>query len=966
MKYFICTLYTIAFFPFFLHAQQHFSVHKQQKEYYESFKCKSIQDYDQLNNFRLMPKTPKSTSCTLEKIVFGWHPSWVGSAYLNYQWDCLSDLSYFSYEVNPNTGNAYTTNGWETSAAIDSAQANGTRVNLCVTLFSDHTTFFANPSAQQTLITNLISLVQLRNADGVNIDFEGVPSSQSANLTAFMIDLCNQMHTVIPSSQVSICLYAVDWSNLFDVATLDNYVDYFTIMGYGYYYSGSSVAGPTAQLYTMSTFNYNLTKTITTYIAAGASKEKLVLGLPYYGQEWNTTVDTVPSATTSFVSARTYSFIRNNASGNYSNKKWESNSRNPYHVYYSSNWRQCFFDDEVSLGYKYDMVNQRDIAGIGIWALGYDNGYTELWNLIEEKFTTCAYVPCSDTIYDMGGPAHDYYNDEYYSFTIAPSNAVSLSLDFLSFSLEAGYDSLWIYDGADTSAALIGGYSGTNSPGYISSSSNALTLEFYSDGWTTAPGWQAIWQCFIDTTPPTTAITAANWATDDFTAYFNDQDNAAIDTAFYQVLDYHNGEWLGNAENGFFNDNFNASIHSEWYNISGSWSISAQHLLQSDEISSNTNMYFELPQDSSGIYLYHWQMNIGGSGSNRRAGLHFFCDSAQQSNRHNCYMVYYRVDQNTCQIYRYDDNVFSLKTSDNCIVNENAWYDCKVIFNANTGEIKAFLNDTLVSTWTDENPYTFASHVSLRTGNSYTMFDDVKVYKTRTDTAIVFVDDINGDVRYQNINPSTAACRIKSLVIDKANNFSTAAALDVNIDWTVPDSLIAVFDGLANDLDTTNTSSSLSANWTTAIDTNSGISHYAFAIGTKPGDTNIVVWTNNAYNVQCTANALSLQHDTMYYVSVFAVNQAGLYSDTIISDGIIYIDPLITKINANSQKKVVLLYPNPVKDRLYFSETSTYYLFDANGKYLDSGTASYIEMQDLSSGIYFVRIENNITTVIKE
>ncbi len=100
------------------------------------------------------------------------HPYWSNGLQNNYRWNLLSDLSYFSYEVDASTARALTTNGWNTAPVIDSALANGVRVNLCVTLFSGHATFFANANAQTTLINNLLSLVQTRGADGVNIDFE--------------------------------------------------------------------------------------------------------------------------------------------------------------------------------------------------------------------------------------------------------------------------------------------------------------------------------------------------------------------------------------------------------------------------------------------------------------------------------------------------------------------------------------------------------------------------------------------------------------------------------------------------------------------------------------------------------------------------------------------------------------------------------------------------------------------------
>ena len=126
---------------------------------------------------------------------------------------------------------------------------NGVRVNLCVTMFSGHSTFFSSSISQQTLISNLIGMIQSRGAHGVNIDFEGIPSSQKTNFTNFMINLATQMHAAIPNSQVSTVLYAVDWGDVFDVATLAPHVDLFVLMGYGYYWTNSSTAGPVDPLY---------------------------------------------------------------------------------------------------------------------------------------------------------------------------------------------------------------------------------------------------------------------------------------------------------------------------------------------------------------------------------------------------------------------------------------------------------------------------------------------------------------------------------------------------------------------------------------------------------------------------------------------------------------------------------------------------------------------------------------------
>lgn len=223
-----------------LNAQQYTSIHHEQSVQYNSLN-KTTEWYEQNVNTQEHVFSSQRASCNLEKVVYGWHPYWVGSAYNNYDWDLLSHMSFFSYEVDETTGNALTTHGWSTSNAVDSALANGVKVTLCVTLFggTDLATFLTNTTSKQNLIDNLISLVQTRGADGVNIDFEGLPASQKTNFANFMVDLCNQMHTAIPGSEVSTVLYAVDWNDVFDFSIMDPVVDHFIVMGYAYYYQGS-------------------------------------------------------------------------------------------------------------------------------------------------------------------------------------------------------------------------------------------------------------------------------------------------------------------------------------------------------------------------------------------------------------------------------------------------------------------------------------------------------------------------------------------------------------------------------------------------------------------------------------------------------------------------------------------------------------------------------------------------------
>ncbi|MCD4736644.1 MAG: hypothetical protein K8R53_11415 [Bacteroidales bacterium] len=202
---------------------------------------------------------------------------------MNYRWDLLSDLCFFSYEVDPATGDPVTTHNYLNDPVIDTALANGTRVHLCITLFSGHGSFFSNSSAQDKLIDNIIYYMNQRNAIGVNIDFEAMSSSHSNSFTCFMIDLCDAVHTTIAGSIVSIATPAVDWSETFNLQELKEYVDFFMVMGYDYYWNGSSIAGPVSPLYCMTSgYDYNLSMTLSYYQSIGVTTVKLIIGIPYF------------------------------------------------------------------------------------------------------------------------------------------------------------------------------------------------------------------------------------------------------------------------------------------------------------------------------------------------------------------------------------------------------------------------------------------------------------------------------------------------------------------------------------------------------------------------------------------------------------------------------------------------------------------------------------------------------------
>lgn len=994
----IC-LFLLLAFPLTFFSQQ--STIQEQSNHYRNYRFTKETQWDSLNAARQGIPAPQSHSlrtaatgsCTLTKKVYGWHPYWMGTVYNNYDWDMLSDFCYFDYSVSPTTGNNTNTSfAWATSAAVTAAKSHSVNIHFCATLFASHSTFWASATAQQTFITNAINLLNSRGGNGLNIDFEGMGSSDKTPFRNFMVNLCNQVHAANPNYKVSMALYAVDWNGSFDMPALNAVVDNFIIMGYDYYYSGSTTAGPQAPLYNFQTsYNYTLPKSITYYLKLGASPNKLLLGLPWYGREWETAGSMAPSATTgNFTSSRTFTYIKNNP-GTYSavNKRWESNSFSPYYSYVSGGAnRQCWIDDAYSMSRRFDLVNQRGLGGIGIWALGYDDGYQDFWQAIRNKFSTCATVACTDSIYDMGGPARNYYDSESYVYTIAPTGTNKVRLTFSQMDLEAGYDSLYLYDGNSTASPVLGAYSGTVIPGIINSTGPAITVRFKSDGATVKGGFKAIWNCIQDNTSPTTQVTVpTGWITQDFNVTYTDIDNSGgtgIEKSFYQACYFNGNEWRANGNRGFLNDDFNtANLHSDWVSpaASGTWSLNAGALVQSDESNANTNLYAAVNQSLSNRYLYSFKGTISGTGTSRRAGIHIFCDAPMQSNRGNNYMVWMRPDQGTIELYKNSANVLSVVKTVTFAITPNVSYDYKIAFDRISGELKLWINHSFVTSWTDASPFASGNAVSFRSGNCKFTIDDFKVFRSRSSGTTVLVGAANtSDLRNENPAPSIQAGRISSITKDNTDNLSAIATESINIDWSKP--LVAgmiVGDGASGDRDTTYSSSPFDLNYSMAKDTNSGITTYYYAIGTSPGSRNVAVWTANSLNLSAT-ESLTLQPGQKYYTMVKALNAAGLMSDSIVSDGILFLNQ--TGIEELKGFGEIQLYPNPADDHVSLSLVASeeqivhYHLSDAQGKLIEEkelrihpGINTFdidTRLLGLSTGIYFITLQAENRSVTKK
>ena len=124
--------------------------------------------------------------------------------------------------------------------------------------------------------------------------------------------------------------------------------------------------------------------------------------------------------------------------------------------------------------------------------------YAQSYNM-----TTGSITACGGIFYDNGGASGNYSNNQILTYTICTSQPLNqLVITFTSFNLESGNDFLYIHNGANSSAPLLGMYTGTVNPGIFTSANGCLTFVFISNSSITAPGWAANISCNSTAPPP--------------------------------------------------------------------------------------------------------------------------------------------------------------------------------------------------------------------------------------------------------------------------------------------------------------------------------------------------------------------------------------------------------------------------------------------------------------------------------
>ncbi len=352
----------------------------------------------------------------LQKETIGFLPYWRIDDSKYTRLDLITEINYFGLFVNDDGDFIKIVNGetnpgkreWESQKVKDlitKTHVFGAKFTLTIVCQNDNDieSILDDENIQRKLITNIVSEVKSRNLDGINIDFEysGTPDPEyQQKFTDFSKKLKQELKKQNPDTQleVSIMPRSARIPNIFDFAKLVPIYDYFIGMSYDFYGSYPEITGPIAPItgFKENKYFFDVT-TMYDDLEKYIPKESIVMGVPHYGWDWAVEDGKqIQSATlpqndpNSYAAVISYARARENKNFKKSQCKFDDYAKEPWCWYTDPKTQidhQVWFEDNKSIGIKYDFANKHDFGGIAIWVLGYDKDYPDLWNLMRNKFS---------------------------------------------------------------------------------------------------------------------------------------------------------------------------------------------------------------------------------------------------------------------------------------------------------------------------------------------------------------------------------------------------------------------------------------------------------------------------------------------------------------------------------------------------------------------------------------------------
>ena len=221
-------------------------------------------------------------------------------------------------------------------------------------------------SNRQRLIAELVSSVVSIGADGINVDFELVPSDAGADYVEFIRELsirCRMNNLVL-----SVDNYVpTDYSDYYDRGEQGVVADYVVIMGYDEHYSGSPEAGSVSSLgYVQSGIERTLSE---------VPANKVINGIPFYTRFWRTGGGEVTSEALT-MNGGIQSLEKRGIT-----PEWDDTT-SQYYAGFDEDGKFCqiWLEEDESIRAKLKIMSQYNLGGVAEWKLGQEKA--SVWNEI--------------------------------------------------------------------------------------------------------------------------------------------------------------------------------------------------------------------------------------------------------------------------------------------------------------------------------------------------------------------------------------------------------------------------------------------------------------------------------------------------------------------------------------------------------------------------------------------------------
>lgn len=255
----------------------------------------------------------------------------------------------------------------------------------------------ADPNKRQCFIQSCLQFCDTYNFDGIDIDWEypcfadhGGHPEDKQNYTLLLSELYKAAKGHQPPLLISIAAPAASNHYLdIEVALIHPYLDWINLMCYdfhGPWPSSDPVTNHHSALYQTQEGDpsLNVDSAITYYLQQGVPREKIVVGMPFYGRSFAganglfSSYTGPGSGTTTEVGMRFFYDIKQNLLSTYQ-RQWDDQSKVPF-LFSPEKQEFITYEDEISIGMKSQYIKEKGLGGAMIWELGLDVHPT--WDLL--------------------------------------------------------------------------------------------------------------------------------------------------------------------------------------------------------------------------------------------------------------------------------------------------------------------------------------------------------------------------------------------------------------------------------------------------------------------------------------------------------------------------------------------------------------------------------------------------------